>query len=94
MFGRITIGRNCFIGQNALVLYGVSIADNVIVAAGSVVTKSITESNVIVAGNPAKVISTWDAFGEKMRPYTYNLWKMSRSEMIQRTSKGEKLIKK
>lgn len=94
VFGRITIGKNCFIGQNAIVMYGVSIADNVIVAAGSVVTKSINESNVIVAGNPAKIISTWDKFGEKLKPYTYNLWDISRNEMIQRTSNGEKLIKK
>ena len=42
-----------------------TIADNVIVAAGSVVTKSINESKVIVAGNPARIISTWDSFYEK-----------------------------
>lgn len=94
VFGRITIGRNCFIGQNAIVLYGVTIADNVIVAAGSVVTKSIKDSYVIVAGNPAKVISTWESFGEKNKSFTYNLWEMSRSEMIRRTTNGERLVEK
>lgn len=92
IFGRIKIGKNCFIGQNAIILYGVEIADNVIIAAGSVVTKSITESKVIVAGNPAKIIGGWDEFAKKNKPYIYNLWEMPRQEMITRTSRGEKLI--
>lgn len=94
LFGEIVIGKNCFIGARSVVLYGVTIADNVIVATGSVVTKSITESNVIVAGNPARIISTWDKFAEKSAPYAWDLWKTSRLEMIVRTSKGEKLIKR
>ncbi len=51
----VTIGRNCFIGANSLILPGVTIGDEVVVAAGSVVTKDV-ESNTIVAGNPAKPI--------------------------------------
>ena len=94
VFGRINIGKNCFIGQNAIVLLGVTIPDNVIVAAGSVVTKSVPESNVIVGGNPARIIGSWDKYGEKLKPYTYNLWEMPREEMIRRTSLGEKLINK
>lgn len=54
LFGKITIGKNCFIGARSVILYGVTITDHVIVAAGSVVSKSITEQNVIVAGNPEK----------------------------------------
>jgi serine acetyltransferase len=73
-------------------MYGVTIADNVIVAAGSVVTKSVNESNVIVAGNPAKVISTWDKFAEKSKDYAWDLNSVSRQEMIDRTRNGEKLI--
>ncbi|WP_351011757.1 acyltransferase [Shewanella sp. S1-58-MNA-CIBAN-0166] len=49
------IGKKCFIGANSLILPGVKIGDNSIVAAGSIVTKSIP-NNCIVAGNPAKVI--------------------------------------
>lgn len=49
------IGKNCFIGGNSLILPGVNIADNVIVAAGAVVTKDVP-NNVIVAGNPAIII--------------------------------------
>lgn len=65
MYGKICIGNNCFIGERAILLYGVSIPNNTIVAAGSVVTKSISEERVILGGNPAKVISTWDKFYDK-----------------------------
>ncbi len=49
------IGKNCFIAVNSTILPGVKIGDEVIVGAGSVVTKDVP-SNVIVAGNPAKII--------------------------------------
>lgn len=92
LFGKIIIGKNCFIGAKAIILYGVTIPDNVIVAAGSVVTKSISECNVLVAGNPAKIIGSWDAFAAKSKDFAWNLWEIPRDEMIQRTLEGEKLI--
>ena len=49
------IGKRCFIAVNATILSGVQIGDEVIVGAGAVVTKDVP-SNVIVAGNPAKII--------------------------------------
>lgn len=49
------IGKRCFIAVGATILPGVKIGDEVIVGAGSVVTKDVP-SNVIVAGNPARVI--------------------------------------
>jgi acetyltransferase-like isoleucine patch superfamily enzyme len=49
------IGKNCFIAVNSTILPGITIGDEVIVGAGSVVTKDVL-SNVIVAGNPAKII--------------------------------------
>lgn len=49
------IGRNCVIGINSIIMPGVTIGDEVIVASGSIVTKDIA-SNTIVGGNPAKVI--------------------------------------
>ena len=50
----VTIGRNCWVGSQAIILRGVSIGDNSIVAAGSVVTKSVPP-NTLVAGVPAKI---------------------------------------
>lgn len=52
---KTSIGKNCMIGVNVVVLPGVSIGDEVIVGAGSVVTKDI-ESNSLAVGNPATVI--------------------------------------
>ena len=49
------IGKNCFIAVGAIILPGVKIGDEVIVGAGSVVTKHVP-SNCVVAGNPAKII--------------------------------------
>ena len=67
LFGKIIIGDNCFIGERSTLLYGVRLADNIIVAAGSVVTKSFLESNIIIGGNPAKKIGTWDNYGQKYK---------------------------
>lgn len=49
------IGKQCFIGANAIIMPGITIGDNSIVGAGAVVTKDVP-NNSIVAGNPAKVI--------------------------------------
>lgn len=64
IFGRIKVGDNCFIGAHAILMYGVTLADDIIVASGSVVTKSFNEKRIIIGGNPAKIISTWDRFAE------------------------------
>lgn len=56
-FGKVIIGDWVYIGYNSLIMPGVIIGDHVLVAAGSVVTKSIP-SNCVVAGNPAKFICT------------------------------------
>lgn len=53
----IVIGENCWIGRNVSIMKGVTIGDNSIIAANSVVTKSIP-ANCIAAGNPAKVVKT------------------------------------
>ncbi|PRY88136.1 sugar O-acetyltransferase [Mongoliibacter ruber] len=51
----VTIGDNCWIGGNSIILPGVKIGDNSTIAAGSIVTKDIP-SNVLAMGNPARVV--------------------------------------
>ncbi len=51
----IHIKKNCWIGAGATILRGVTIGENSVVGAGSVVTKDVPD-NVIVAGNPANII--------------------------------------
>lgn len=51
----ITIGDNVWMGGNSVVLPGVHIGNNVVIGAGSVVTKDIPD-NVVAAGNPCRVI--------------------------------------
>ncbi len=80
IFGKITIGNNCFIGSNATILYGVSLCDNVIVAAGSVVTNSFNESAIIIGGNPAKKIGDWDKFAQKSISNAINVKNMTYKE--------------
>ncbi|BBN09445.1 maltose O-acetyltransferase [Marchantia polymorpha subsp. ruderalis] len=51
----ISIGNNCWLGGGCIICPGVTIGDNTTIGAGSVVTKNIP-SNVVAAGNPARVI--------------------------------------
>ena len=55
------IGNNVFIGMNSIILMGTQIGDNCIIGAGSVVSGKF-EDNVVIAGNPAKVICTLDQY--------------------------------
>jgi carbonic anhydrase/acetyltransferase-like protein (isoleucine patch superfamily) len=61
---KTTIGKNVFLGANAVVLPGVTIGDGVIVGAGAVVTKDVP-AGVVVGGNPAKVITTVKEYLQK-----------------------------
>lgn len=67
--GETIIGNNVFMGINSIILMGAQIGDNVIIGTGSVVSGKIP-SNVVVAGNPAKVIRTLDEHIEKRRRRT------------------------
>lgn len=51
----VHIGKNCWIGTGAIILPGITIGDNVVVGAGSVVTKNLP-SDVVAVGNPCRIL--------------------------------------
>jgi acetyltransferase-like isoleucine patch superfamily enzyme len=61
LYRNIVIGDNVFIGVNSVIMPGVKIENNVIIAAGSIVTKSVP-SGVIVGGNPAVIIGDYHEY--------------------------------
>ena len=64
--GCIEIMNNVFIGANTTILPNIRIGSNVIIAAGSVVTKDIPD-NSVVAGVPARVIETFNEYLNKRK---------------------------
>ena len=63
----VRIGKNCWLGAGALVMPGVTIGDNSVIGAGSVVTRDIP-SNVVAAGNPCRVLRP---VGERDRQFYF-----------------------
>lgn len=63
--GSIELFDNVFIGANSIIMPNVKIGPNAIVAAGSVITKSIPP-NTIYGGNPAKLIGSFEEYKEKL----------------------------
>lgn len=79
IFGKIVIGENCFIGQNSILMYGVTLGNNIIVASGSVVTHSFHQERIIIGGNPAKIIGTWDKFYDKVKDKSLSRYGLRKS---------------
>lgn len=94
LFGQIKIGNNCFIGARSVIMYGVTLADNTVVAAGSVVTKSFQQGNLVIGGNPAKEITTWEKFAKKSEPFAWNLDEIYREGEVRLHGEGVKLIER
>ena len=63
----VHIGKNVWIGAGVIILPGVTVGDNTVIGAGSVVTKDIP-SDVVAVGNPCRVLRP---IGEKDRIYYY-----------------------
>jgi hypothetical protein len=62
-YGRINILDNCVIGERVIILPGVTIGPNSVIAAGSVVVRNIP-AGVLAAGNPAKPVMTTHQYAE------------------------------
>ena len=58
-YGKVTVGKNAWIGMNVTVCPGVTIGENAVVAAGAVVTKDVPDC-AVVGGAPAKIIRFLD----------------------------------
>ncbi|CAL2088379.1 Protein CapG [Tenacibaculum sp. 190524A02b] len=78
-FGKVIIKNNVYIGNNSLIMPGVTIGNNVIIGAGSIVTKSIPD-NKIVVGNPARIIGETKDYLEKIREYNVKSKRMTYEE--------------
>lgn len=93
IFGRITIGNNCFLGMSAIIMPGVTLADDCIVGAGSVVTKSFLEPGSVIGGNPARKICTVEELKVRNEKYTLNTWGMGFEEKKAYLLKNESKFK-
>lgn len=66
VFGKVVIEDWAYIGAYAQIMPGVTIGEGALVAAGSVVTKSVA-SHTVVGGNPARYICTTEEFYERTK---------------------------
>ncbi len=86
--GKIDIRENCFIGEKAIILPGVTIGPNVLVAAGSVVNKDIPP-NSCVAGVPARVYAKFDDYLESQKAKISSSPKVNSSDVAISSIKPE-----
>lgn len=68
VFGMVEIGDYCYIGTNSLIMPGVKIGNGSMVAAGSVVTKSVPP-NMVVGDNLARILCTVDEYIERNKTF-------------------------
>jgi acetyltransferase-like isoleucine patch superfamily enzyme len=80
---RITVGNNVFIGLGALILPGVTIGNDCIVGAYSVVTKNVL-NGTIVGGNPAKVIKKTSEYLKKAEKDSIHIGHLTGQEKVKK----------
>lgn len=75
----VSLGSRVYLGINTIVLPGVTIGDNVVVGAGSVVTRDIPGNSVAV-GSPARVIKSLDEYFESLQARSLGLGNLPAKE--------------
>jgi acetyltransferase-like isoleucine patch superfamily enzyme len=75
----ITVGSECYIGNNVIILPGVRIGNHSIIGAGAIVSRDIPDNSVAV-GVPARVIKTSDEYLEKIKKESLHLGHLSGKE--------------
>jgi serine acetyltransferase len=95
IFGKVVIEDWAYIGAYSQIMPGVTIGEGALVAAGSIVTKSVAP-HTVVGGNPARLICTTEEFYENNKDYNVGTKKMSTEEKKRYllTLPDEKFIKK
>ena len=95
VFGKVIIEDWAYIGASSQIMPGVTIGEGALVAAGSIVTKSVPP-HTVVGGNPARVICTTEEYYEKNKVFnvgTKGLNKRKKREILMSASE-DKFIKK
>ena len=94
-FGKITIKDWAYIGSGSHILPGVTIGEGALVAAGSIVTKSVPP-HTVVGGNPARIICSTEDYKKRNLKYNTKTYGMSSEEkkLILVSLPEEKFIRK
>lgn len=79
--GEIVVGNNVFVGTKALILPGITIGNNCIIGANSVVTKDVPD-NCVVAGNPARIIKSIEDFLSKAQEESLRIGHLKGEEKV------------
>lgn len=74
----VHIGKNCWLGAGVIIVPGISIGDNVVIGAGSIVTKDLPD-NVIAVGNPCRILRE---VNEHDREYYFKDRKIKTEDLI------------
>lgn len=85
--GEINIGNNTFIGSGAIIMYGVTVGERCIIAAGAVVTKSVPDGEVW-GGNPAYKLGSTDEFLQRNASWGLQLHGLTFEEKKERIING------
>lgn len=95
MFGKVIIKDGAYIGAYSQIMPGVTIGEGSLVAAGSIVTKSVP-AGVVVAGNPAKYVCTVEEYIERNKKYNLGTKGLSFEEKkkVLLSTDEDKFIKK